>query len=91
MPTVYLTMSKRCAIGYAACDACAEKQKATGNMGILPDYPLTLEAVKAMKRAMKWPPKCAFCGGPYPYRIELEAVTPEEIQAAVDAVQESLL
>ena len=89
MPTVYITMSKRCAIGYAACETCADKQKAAGNMGVLPDLPLTFEAVKRMKIALKWPPKCAFCGGPYPYRIELERdATPEQIK---QAIQESLL
>ena len=89
MPTVYIVMSKRCAIGYSACETCADKKKAAGEIGIMPDHDLTMEAVKRMKGMAKWPPKCAFCGGPTPYRITLESdATPEQI---AQAVQEGLL
>jgi hypothetical protein len=89
MPTVLIQMSKRCAIGYGACQTCADKRIASGEWSILPDPPLTLEAVARLKRAGKWPPKCAFCGAPYPYRIELEPDQP--VAQQVIAIQEQLV
>lgn len=89
MPTILIQMSKRCAVGYAACEACAQKHLDQGRFSLLPDEALTLETVKRMKVARKWPPKCAFCGGLYPYRIELTPDQPAEQQIA--AVQETLL
>jgi len=71
MPTIFAQMSKRCAIGYVACQDCADKQAAKGNFGILPDQPITLETMERMKTMDKWPPQCAFCLGPAPYRIEV--------------------
>lgn len=87
MPTIYVQMSKRCAIGYAACQACADKAVAKG-MATLPDHPLTMRAVAGMKKLGKWPPKCAYCGGPYPYAIELEEDVP--VQTQIKIVQEGL-
>jgi hypothetical protein len=62
MPTLFVRMSKRCAIGYAVCQSCGDKAKASGEI-VTPDRAYTTADVERItSHGKQFPPTCSQCG-----------------------------